>query len=93
MLGYFSSPVCSGLLPGLLTDQNANQPVPARLESDGMTNSVFFLAAQDTFPVCKGVNDRYLYADGIDINGGSPQPVHSAVGEALRLRDVAGAKL
>ncbi len=81
-----------------LTDEVANQTLRLKLQSDGSTNSVLFFGRTGYIPGLQGrldpvlgANDRHIYAEGIDINGGSRQPVHFAIGEALRLRDQTGA--
>jgi hypothetical protein len=81
-----------------LSNQDLSKVLRATLQIGGSTNSIVFIGQTGFIPGLNGRldlrfdnNDHYLYADGIRVNDGSPQPVHFRLGEGLTLKDAQGA--
>jgi hypothetical protein len=88
----------TGYSPVNATDQIISRPVRLTLSSNGATNGILVAGRTGSIPGLQGRlepvlddNGPYLYADGIDINGGMAQPVHFTLGDELTLRDSTGA--
>jgi hypothetical protein len=80
-----------------LMQRDARQPLDVTLSSNGLTSSAIFFGRTGSIPGLQGrlapildVGRQYFYADGIQINGGSSQPVNFAFGDTETLRDSTG---